>query len=173
MSPTKKKPVSRRNSYQMYEKAVRLTYRKKYGQARTVLLKVLQSFPEEKEFLARIRVFLKVCDAHLRDDVWKPQTPEELFDQGVFQHNAQHYEKAVGCFHQALNQSKGQNDHIYYAIAATEECIGNTESALENLEKAIQLNEKNRFFARGDPDFREVANDDRFQKLVNPPVNVP
>ncbi len=92
----------------------------------------------------------------------------EVFDQAVFYHNSGQHECALETYSRALKLSKKDQDHIYYAMAATELSMGNTEAALQNLETAIQMNQENRFFANNDPDFQILATDKKFQELIHP-----
>ncbi len=130
---------------------------------------MLEAYPNEIEVSARARTFSKVCDNNLRTQKkYSPVTPEEIFDQGVFHHNAGQYDQALVHYSRALKLSKGNRDHILYAMAATAISTGNTDDALKHLEKAIQINQENRFFAHNDPDFEPLTTDQEFQKLIFP-----
>lgn len=165
--PSRKKAPA--DVYSPYEKALSLLHQKKYGKARQQFAKLVDAFPSEIEVIARAKIFLRVCDSHLRTQKkGPPSTPEETFNQGVFYHNAGQYDKALEHYTRALKRSKKQQDHIHYAIAATELSMGNTDDALKHLEKAIQINGANRFFAHNDPDFEPLTTDKKFQKLIFP-----
>ncbi|MFQ5930471.1 MAG: hypothetical protein ACE5MK_12310 [Acidobacteriota bacterium] len=72
------------------------------------------------------------------------------------------------CYSRALKLSKKKNDHIYYALAATELSTGNIDNALKYLKKAIEIKEENRFFAYNDPDFERLATNQKFRELIHP-----
>ncbi|MFB3067907.1 MAG: hypothetical protein ACE1ZI_01440, partial [Acidobacteriota bacterium] len=78
------------------------------------------------------------------------------------------YDQALANYSRALKLSKTDRDHILYAMAATALSVGNTDDALKHLEKAIQLNQENRFFAHNDPDFEPLTTNQEFQKLIFP-----
>ena len=61
-----------------------------------------------------------------------------------------------------------QADHVLYALASTQALRENLEGALEFLEKAIQLNVRNRYLAQSDPDFSKLMEDPRFTELIYP-----
>jgi len=155
--------------YTLYAQALSLLHQKKHKPASKQFTRLIETFPGEIEVIARARSFLRICDRHLLDPKKNSaRTPEEIFNQGVFYHNDGRYDKALGNYSRALKLSKENNDHIYYAMAATELSMGNADDALEHLEKAIQLNEENRFFAHNDPDFEPLTTNIRFRKLIHP-----
>ena len=156
-------------AYTLYTQALSLLHQKKHRPASKQFTRLIETFPSEIEVIARARSFLRICDRYLPDPKKdSARSPEELFNQGVFYHNDGRYDKALGNYSQALKLSKKNNDHIYYAMAATELSMGNADDALEHLKTAIQLNEENRFFAYNDPDFDPLTTNNRFRKLIHP-----
>ena len=153
----------------LYAQALSLLHQKKHKPASKQFTRLIETFPGEIEVITRAQSFLRICDRHLPEPQKDPaRTPEEIFNQGVFYHNDGRYDKALGDYSRALKLSKKNNDHIYYAMAATELSMGNADDALNHLEKAIQLNEENRFFAYNDPDFEPLATNNRFRNLIHP-----
>ena len=154
--------------YALYAQALNLLHQKKHKQAKKQFIRLIEAFPSDIEVIARARSFLRICDRYLQEQKKdSASTPEEIFNQGVFYHNAGQYDKALGDYSRALKLSKDK-DHVYYAIAATELSMGNADDALKHLEKAIQLNEENRFFAHNDPDFKLLNTNKQFRKLIYP-----
>ena len=155
--------------YRAYEQALSLLHNKRYKQAQQRLTRVVEAFPEDIEIIARARSFLRVCEKQLKSTKEEStNTAEEVFDQAVFYHNAGQYEQALEEYARALKLSTQSKDHIYYAMAATELSMGNTVEALKHLEKAIQMNQENRFFAHNDPDFAILSTNKEFQELIHP-----
>ena len=154
--------------YKAYEEALKLFHKKQFAKAKDRLTQVISKFPEETEVLARVQSFLKVCERQLKSHKATANSPEELFNQAVFYHNAGQHERALENYARALKLSKKDQDHIYYAMAATELSMGSIDTALKHLEQAIQMNQENRFFAHNDPDFQLLATDTKFQELVQP-----
>jgi len=152
--------------YQAYEDALKLFHKKQYAKAKVRLTKVIAMFPEETEVLVRVQSFLRVCERQLVSYKATANSSEEVFHQAVFYHNSKQHELALESYAQALKLSKEDQDHIYYAMAATELSMGNMDTALKHLEKAIQMNQDNRVFAHNDPDFQPLATDTKFQELI-------
>ena len=154
--------------YSLFAQALNLLRQRKHKQARKQFVRLIEAFSSEIEVIARAQTFLRICDRYLQDqEKDSATTPEEIFNQGVFYHNAGQYDKALEDYSRALKLSKDK-DHVYYAIAATEFSMGNTDDALTNLEKAIQLNEENRFLAHNDSDFELLSTNKQFRKLIYP-----
>lgn len=155
-------------AYRLYEEGLSLLHRKKNAQARDRLNQVIKKFSYEVEVSARARSLLKVCEKRLKAEKKTPVTAEGLFNRGVLRHNDRRYDEALDHFSQALKLTRKNNDHIYYALAATEASAGDLDSALKHLRKAIEIREKNRFFASNDPDFRLLLSNQKFKELVHP-----
>ena len=54
------------------------------------------------------------------------------------------------------------------ALASTSALRENAEQAMEHLEHAIELNNRNRYLAQNDPDFSSLSEDPRFTELLYP-----
>jgi tetratricopeptide (TPR) repeat protein len=153
--------------YELYQEALSQLYQKNYAEARSMLASIREEHSEDQEFLARVDTYLKICEANLKKEAPSPPgTAEELFDLGVIHHNAGDHKKAVDCFQKALAVSEIEADYIYYALAASEVPLGNTDSALLHLKRAIEIRPENRFMARSDPDFELLMQNSRFQEMV-------
>ena len=66
-----------------------------------------------------------------------------------------------------LKQSP-KTDFVLYGMAVLNCLTGRAEDALHYLHQAIQVNPANRFQARNDSDFRNLADDPRFTELLYP-----
>ncbi len=166
--PPPKKEFSK-ELYRLYEQALELLYQNSYKKARDQFVRLLEKFPTDIEITSRAKTFIRVCDRHLdREQKQPPLTSEDIFNQAVIHHNASRYEEALTTLSQAMKLTRKKKDHIHYAMAAAEICMGNTDQGLKHLKKAIEINEENRFFARNDPDFEPVTQDAAFQQLLHP-----
>lgn len=165
MSADKKKPSSDNGLHSTYEKAMGALYKKDFDKALELFEKIEKEFPGEEEILARVRVLKRVCDNQAPTADGK--SSESLFDLGVYHHNCGEYEEAIKLYQQALKKAKGVTWHIQYAIASTKARQGNTKDAVVFLKKATQENEEAKFFAEHDPDFRSLADQSGFKKLID------
>jgi hypothetical protein len=59
-------------------------------------------------------------------------------------------------------------DYAVYGMAVLECLTGRVEDSLRQLGEAIRLNPANRYQARNDSDFQNLADDPRFTELLYP-----
>jgi len=149
----------------LLEKAIKFIYHKEFKKARVELKSLIVSHPAEQEILARARTYLQICD---REDAShkKPIVGnDQLYTLGVMQHNQANYDGAISYFRQSLEKNT-HSDHIYYSLAASYSMKGDVPEAVRNLQKAIELNEENRIYAKNDADFMPLHGVKEFGDLV-------
>jgi tetratricopeptide (TPR) repeat protein len=83
--------------------------------------------------------------------------------------NAGEYEEARGHMEKILKQNP-KADFAYYGLSLLDCMANRSEDCLRNLNEAIKLNGANRYQARNDPDFKNMADDPRFTELLYPEV---
>ena len=69
---------------------------------------------------------------------------------------------------ETLSSQRPNLDFIWYGRAVLECLTGRTTESLQHLAEAIRINPGNRFQARNDSDFRNMADDPRFTELLYP-----
>ena len=79
---------------------------------------------------------------------------------GQFDQARTHMEKIL--------KSNPRADFAFYGLAVVDCLTGQVESSLKNLGESIRLNPQNRFQARNDSDFQNMADDPRFTELLYP-----
>ena len=65
-------------------------------------------------------------------------------------------------------QNNPKDEKVHYVLASTLALKGERREALEHLQQAIELNATNRVYARNDPDFEPLRDDENFQNLIHP-----
>ena len=157
----------------LLEKAIKLIHQKDFKKARVELHNLMTAHPEEKEILARARSYMQICDREQSTVKKTPITNDQLYALGVLEHNRGDYQTAISHFSQAI-QKRHEADHVYYSMAASMAATGDAVAAIQNLRKAIELNEDNRVYAKNDPDFSSLYSLKEFIDLVgssNLPAN--
>jgi tetratricopeptide (TPR) repeat protein len=149
----------------LLEKGIKLIYQKDFKKARIELKSLLADYPGESEILARARIYLQICEreetAHRKPVIGNDQ----LYALGVIEHNRGNYDKAISHFRNSLDKHQ-QSDHIFYSLAASLAMKGEIAEALRNLQKAVELNEENRVYAKNDSDFTPLHGQKEFDDLV-------
>ena len=152
---------------QQYEKALQLIHNSKYSQALNILQGLKKVQIDEFELHARVDNYIRLCERKSQPEAPLPSSAEELYDLGVFNHNARNYPKALELFEAALKKSSDA-DYVHYAIAATEAKLGKHEPALEHLGKAVEASRRNLILAQADPDLEKLRELEGFKKLARP-----
>ena len=152
---------------QNYESGLKAMQEHKFEKAKGLLEKVIAG--PSRELADRARLHLNTCNQHLAHGTTSFKSLGEHYDYAVSLMNSGEHDEARGHMEKILKQNS-KADFAYYGLALLD-CISNrTEDCLRNLNEAIKLNSSNRFQARNDPDFKNMADDPRFTELLYPEV---
>jgi len=154
---------------QGYEQALKLLQTQKYEKAKVLLEKVIES--GVSELADRAKVHFNICNQQLDQIQNTFNTPEEHYDFAVSLMNLGDFVTAREHL-EALSAQRSGLDFVWYGLAVLECLTGRTTESLQHLAEAIRLNPGNRFQARNDSDFRNMADDPRFTELLYPEGSV-
>lgn len=160
-----KEDGNRAEALNAYQQAVTLMQQGKYSEAHPALEQLLQIAPPE--FTDRVRMYLSACIAQRDKDKTTFQSPEEKYDFAISLLNDGQYEDARQHLNEILNDH-GEADYALYGLAVLASMTGDSQTCLEKLTRAIELNHANRIQARSDSDFQDMADDPRFTELLYP-----
>jgi tetratricopeptide (TPR) repeat protein len=150
---------------QNYEAGLKAMQERKFEKAKPYLEKVIATAP--KELADRARLHLNTCNQQLANTATTFKTQDEHFDYAVSLMNVGQYEQSRSHMEKILRQD-AKADFALYGLAVLDCLTGQVESSLKNLSEAIRLNPQNRFQARNDSDFQNMADDPRFTELLYP-----
>ena len=172
--PAKAPATTATNTWMIHEKALKefergvgLLQKQSYSEAIERFQAIVGSFPQEKELTDRAQVYLRICQNVLERKEPQPRKPEDFFYYGVIKANEANYDEAVKFLEKAL-QANPKDEKVHYVMASTLAAKGDRREALDHLREAIELNAANRIYARNDPDFEPIRDDDNFQNLIHP-----
>lgn len=154
-------------AFNHYQTAVQLLQQGKYEKALDAFNKLLANAPPT--LVERCRMYIATCQRQIDKPALKFLTPEEHYDYAVSQLNTGYYEDAREQF-QAILAGHPTADYAYYGLAVLSAITGQSQDCLDNLQRAIELNPKNRLQARVDNDFQSMVDDPRFTELLYPEV---
>ena len=154
-----------KEALQNYEQALRLLQSQKFEKAKALLQRVIEC--GVSELGDRARVHLNICNQQLEQNQNTFVTPEEHYDFAVSLMNLGDFVTAREHLENLSNQ-RPTLDYVWYGRAVLECLTGRTSESLQHLAEAIRLNPGNRFQARNDSDFRNMADDPRFTELLYP-----
>jgi tetratricopeptide (TPR) repeat protein len=153
------------HTLQSYEHALKLMQTQKFGKARTLFEKVIES--GISELADRAKIHINICNQQMDQVQNTFATPEEHYDFAVSLMNLGDFVTAREHFENLSTQSP-LLDFVWYGLAVLECLTGRTTESLQHLSEAIRLNPGSRFQARNDSDFRNMADDPRFTELLYP-----
>lgn len=149
----------------MLGKGIELIFQKEFKKARSELKALLETYPGEVDILARARSYIQICDREEANLKKQPISPDQLYALGVLEHNKANYDAAISYFLQSLEKHPDA-DYIYYSVAASQAMKGDLAQSIENLRKAVELNEDSRIYAKNDADFSALQTKKEFAELV-------
>ena len=150
---------------QNYESGLKALQAHKYDKAKAYFEKVTSG--PSPELADRAAVHLNTCNLQMNRVSTTFKTPEEQFDYAVSLMNMGDYVTARENF-DVLAKKSPKLDFIWYGMAALNCLTGRFPEAIGNLDEAIRLNPANRYQARNDSDFKNLADDPRFTELLYP-----
>jgi tetratricopeptide (TPR) repeat protein len=154
------------------EKGIELLFAKDIRKARAEFDALLSHYPAELEIVARARTYLQICDREEAGRKKSPANPDEIYALGIMEHNQGDYDRAIAHFRKSLEKHP-EADYIHYSMAASLAMKGEADAAIENLRRAIKLDEDSRVHARNDSDFSSLESHPEFQALVGLPSPQP
>lgn len=150
---------------QNYEAGVKALQQQKFDKAKGFFEKVIEG--PRSDLADRARLNLRICDQQAVKTSSTFKSTEELYDFAVSLVNGGDYDSARTHLEKLVRQNS-KMDHAVYAMSVLDCLTNRVEDALRNLQTAILLNPNNRFQARNDSDFANMADDPRFTELLYP-----
>lgn len=151
---------------QNYEAGLKALQGRKFDRAKGLLEKVATG--PIKELADRASVHLQTCEQQLaRASSTNFKSSEEHFDYAISLMNAGDFDAARGHLEKLQKQS-AKADYVWYGLAVLDCLTNKYESALKHLSEAIRLDAANRYRARNEADFQNLADDPRFTELLYP-----
>ncbi|MBA2731480.1 MAG: tetratricopeptide repeat protein [Acidobacteria bacterium] len=148
-----------------FERAHKEFARGRFGDARSQFRALIEKYASVSEVTARARTYLMVAESRLRTELSLPRDADSLYDRGVIELNRGEYVAAQEMFERALKREP-EAAHIHYGLAATRSRLGSIETALESLQRALELQPNLRVRAQHDHDLTTLRNDPDFERLV-------
>ncbi len=148
-----------------FERAHKEFVRGRFGEARAQFRALIEKYASVAEVTARARTYLNIAESRLRTESSLPRDADSLYDRGVIELNRGDYVAAQEMFERALKREPDAA-HIFYGLAATRSRLGSVETALQALQRALELQPKLRLRAQHDLDLVLLRNDPEFERLV-------
>ncbi len=153
---------------QNYEAGLKHMQERKFERAKSMLEKVVAG--PSRELADRARVHLSTCNQQLSKSSASFKSLGEHYDYAISLMNSGDFDGARSNMEKIVKQNP-EADFAFYGMALLDSLTNRAEDCLRNLGQAIRLNPANRFQARNDVDFQNMADDPRFTELLYPEVS--
>lgn len=157
--------IAHKQALERFSSALELMNQGQYVRARAILDRLIDN--PSREIGERAKVYLNICNQRASKPAVQLKSVDDMYDYAVKLANEGHPDQAEEHLRKALKISP-RADFLYYALAATFALRNDVEATLEYLDKAIQMNHRNRYQAQNDPDFENMLEDPRFTELIYP-----
>lgn len=117
------------------------------------------------EIQTRAKVYKNICYSHLNPETIKIESDEDYLNEGVFNLNAGHYNRAIELFTELENR-KYKDLYLDYLFSIAYLKKGDTETSLKHLKKCIKKDNFFKIIAFNEPDFARVFDHDEFRSIV-------
>jgi tetratricopeptide (TPR) repeat protein len=166
--PPSERQLKHGQAVSVYESGLQAVQQRQYAEAARLLRSVLETFPEEKELHERAQLYLNVCNRQLVPRDATPQTIEERVYAATLAVNAGAYDQGLTEL-ESLSREHPDNDHVHYMLAVAHTLRRDLAPALTSLQRAVELNQENRFLAWQDADLESLREHPRFRLAVGVP----
>lgn len=147
-----------------YEGGIKALQEHRFQEAAETFRAVLLQYPEEKELNDRARLYLALCDRHLRSAP-EPKTLEERLYAATLALNAGDRQTAVRHLEEIVAQDPN-HDAALYMLGVAHALSDERDQALSYLQRAIQQNPDNRALALQDTDLERLMQDESIRAAV-------
>lgn len=148
-----------------YERGLEALQRHDFQAAANIFESVLRQYPDEKELVERVRLYLNICQRQGAPREAAPKTVDERLYAATLAINGGSYDQAIMNL-RLVRDEDPDNDHALYMLAVAHAQRGDLTEALAHLQRAIALNPENRALARTDPDLEPLHGDETFRAAV-------
>ena len=156
----------------VYERGLDALQRHAFAEATALFESVLRQYPDEKELLERVRLYLNICQRQATPKETSPQTIDERLYAATLAINGGQYDQAIAHL-RLVRDEDPDNDHALYMLAVAHAQRSELAEAVAHLERAIALNPENRALARTDPDLDPLRDDEAFRSALEAPPAPP
>src|SRR5215208_367057 len=166
-TPTSPRPptVDESAALLAFERAHKEFARGRFAEARNQFRILVDKYSQVAEVAARARTYLAIAESRLRTESILPRDADSLYDRGVIELNRGEYVAAQEMFERALKREP-EAAHIHYGLAATRARLGSLDTAMESLQRALEIQPSLRVRAQHDQDLNPLRNDPDFDRLI-------
>lgn len=159
---------SKKDEYQKvlaaFGQAAKEFHKGEFDKAAESFKSFLEKFPTESEIVDRAKTYLAIAQHRPKKESGTLKTFEDHYRGAVVKINQRDYQGAVKILEKAL-EFKENDGLVNYLLSDVHCLLGESDSCLEFLKKAVQRDKSYAILAQNEPDFEPLWEDKKF-KLV-------
>jgi len=166
---TAEKTKTRKDEYEKalaaYGQSMKIFHKGDFAKAQESLTAFMKKYPEERELMDRVRIYLSICESRLHPVKISHKSFEEHYLWGLVYLNRKDFEQAHKLLHIAHGQDP-KSGKALYALAIVNHLMGRESEGMDFLEKAVGLDSEFAVLARNESDFESLLKDQRFNQIT-------
>lgn len=160
---------SKKDEYQKalaaYGQAVKEFHKGEFEKAAASFKDFIDKFPAEREIVDRAKSYLAIVQKKPRKESATLKSFEDHYRAGVMKINQRDLPGAIKVLEKALEFK--ENDGLVNFLLADAHCLmGESETALDLLKKAVQKDKTYAVLAQNEPDFEPLWEDKKFKLIT-------
>jgi tetratricopeptide (TPR) repeat protein len=160
---------SKKDEYQKalaaYGQAVKEFHKGEFDKAAASFKDFIEKFPAEREVVDRAKSYLAIVQKRPRKESATLKSFEDHYRAGVVKINQRDLPGAVKLLEKALEFK--ENEGLVNFLLADAHCLmGESETSLELLKKAVQKDKTYAVLAQNEPDFEPLWEDKKFKLIT-------
>ena len=148
-----------------YAQAMKEFHKGDFEKAAEMLEAFIEKHAVEREVVDRAQTYLAIARKRPRKESVSLKNFEDYYRTAVVRINQGDYDGALRLLEKAL-EFKENEGRIYYIMADAYCLMGQPETGLEHLKKAIQKDKSFAIISQNEPDFEALWDDKRFKLLT-------
>ncbi len=160
------KEKARKDTYKKaltaFEQVMKVFHKGDYNKATELLNTFLGKHDSENELVDRARMYLKICDEHVKKEKVVLKSFDDYYQNGVVRANNGEYEVALEMLTKAQSMEPKEGK-IFYIMSSVYCLMDQPEKCLEYLERAIALDSYFAVLAQNEEDFSSLKEDEKFK----------
>lgn len=166
--PTEKEKA-KKDSYEKalnaFEQVMKVFHKGDYVKAYELLTAFLEKYDSENEMVDRVKMYLKICEEHVKEEKVILKSFDDYYQHGVFKTNHGEYDEALKLLTkaQSLEPKEGKVPYLMSSIYCQ---MDQPDRCLEHLQQAVELDSYFATLALNEEDFDALKEDEKFKLIT-------
>ena len=160
---------SKKDEYQKalsaFGQAVKEFQKGEFDKASASFKEFIEKFPTDKEIVDRAKAYLSIAQKRPKKEGAALKGFEDHYRHGVMLVNQKDFAGAVKALEKSLEYKESEG-LVYYLLADAHSLMGQPDTALEHLKKAVQKDKNFSILAQNEPDFEPLWEDKKFKLIT-------